>query len=108
MNALDPSLHTQRRVVSIAMRPRCKEGASVRHIERCIAGKPRRQIGVGDKELAEGYRIRLTILDDLIRLCQHVFFIRDVYAAELFLELRTLSVGSEVLARKQEAESTPA
>jgi len=58
--------------------PRCKEGASVRHIEQRIARKPRRQIGVRDKELAEGYCIRLTVFDDLIRLCQRVFFIRDV------------------------------
>src|ERR1035437_6323676 len=108
MSALILSLYIQRGVVCITMRPGCKEGVWVRHIERCIAGKPRRQIGVGDKELAEGYCIRLTILDDLIRLCQRVFFIRDVYAAELLLELRTQSVGSEVLARKQEAEPAPA
>ena len=71
------------------MWPRCKEGASVRHIEQRIACKPSRQIGVGNKELAESYCIRLTVPDDPIRLCQRVLFIRDVYAAELFLELRT-------------------
>ena len=108
MTELILSLHTQRRVVGIAVWPRCKEGASVRHIERRIARKPRRQIGIGDKELAEGYRIRLACLDDLIRLCQRVFLICDVYAAELLLELRSQSVGSEILACKQEAEFAPA
>ena len=106
--ALTPSLHTQRRVIGIAMRPRCEEGAWVRRIERCMARKPRREVGVGDKELAEGYRIRLTGLDDPIRLCQRVFLICDVYAAELFLELWAQSVGSEILARQQEAEPAPA
>ena len=73
-----------------------------------MAHEPRRQIGVGDKELAEGYCIRLTVSDDLIRLRQRVFFICDEYAAELLLELRPQSVGSEILARKQEAKFTPA
>ena len=107
-DALVPSLHTQRRVVDIAMWPQCEEGAWVRHIERCMATKSSRQIGVGDKELAEGYCIRLTVLNDLIRLCQRVFFTRDVHASELLLELRTQSVGAEVLARQQEAESASA
>jgi len=67
------------------------------HWSDALLLKPRRQVGVGDKELAESYRIRLTCLDDLIRLCQRVSFIRDVYSAELPFELWTQSVGSEVL-----------
>ena len=90
------------------MWPRCEEGAPVRHIERRIPRKPRRQIGIGDEELAEGYRIRFACLDYLICLCQRVFFVCDVYAAELLLELRAQSVGPEILARKQKAEFAPA
>ena len=54
-----------------------------------MAAKPRRQIWVGDNEPAECYRIRLAVVDDLILLCQRVFFIRDVVSAELPFELQT-------------------
>jgi len=100
-------LHAQRWVVCIAMWPRRKEGASVRHIERRMAGKPRRQVGIRDEELSEGYGVRLSVRDNLVRLRQRVFFICDEYAAELLLELRSQSVGSEILAREQEAEFAP-
>ena len=89
MNPLIPPPRTQSRVVDTATRPRREVSAWVRYIERCMAAKPRRQIGVGDNEPAECYRIRLAVVDDLILWCQRVFFIRDVVSAELPFELQT-------------------
>ena len=102
--ALIPSLHTQRRVVGIAVRPSCKEGASVRLIERCLACKPDREIGVGNKELAKGYCVRFAVLNDLFGQGLSVFLVCNVNTAELFLELRTQPIRTELLAGAQKGK----
>ena len=69
-----------------------------------MARKPSRQIWVGDKELAKGYSVRLTILDNLVSQRLIIFFVCNVDSAELLLELRTQSVRAEVLAGAQKGE----
>jgi hypothetical protein len=60
------SLHIQSRVFGIAIWSRGEEGASVRDIEQCIARKPRGQIGIRDKEPAEGDCIRLYPIEQMV------------------------------------------
>ena len=90
------------------MRSRREVSGGVWSIERRIARKASRQIGVGDKELAKGYSVRFAILDNLISQRLIVLFVCNVDSAELFLELRTQSVRSEVLARAQKGKPASA
>ena len=90
------------------MWPRCKESAAVGHIERRIARKPRRQIGVSDEELAEGYRIRLSVSNDFVRLCESVFLVSMYTPPNCFLSWGPNLWGPKYSTRKQKTELAPA
>src|ERR1039457_6035744 len=55
-------LRRQRCVIRVALQPRAVEGFGDGRIKRRVQGEAPRKVGIGDKELSKGNRVRLADL----------------------------------------------
>jgi hypothetical protein len=87
----------QRRIVDIAHRPRRVEACRDRLVKRGSPCEPRRKVRVGDEQLAERDSVGRSQRQRLLRRFPREPLIGDIGAAELRLELRTETVGTDGL-----------
>src|SRR5437667_6896637 len=79
----------EKRIVCITRTARRIESGVVRLVERGILGEARRQVRIGDEELAEGHGVSLAIGQHPFCRLLGEFLIGDIEATKLLLDSRS-------------------